>query len=342
MIIGITGTTGAGKGTVVEFLKQKGFVHFSVRDFLAKELEKINLPTNRENLLFMANKLREENSPSYIAERLYEKAKNENKDSVIESLRSVGEVELLKNKGTFYLIAIDADIEKRYERIKLRKSLTDDVTFEKFVDDEKSETTSDNPAKSNLLKCIELADFKIENNYDMSYLKNEVDKIYAEIKKRSPRPGWDEYFMEISKTVALRATCNRGRSGCVIAKDKRILVTGYVGSPIGIPHCDEVGHQMKTTVHEDGTRTQHCVRTTHAEQNAICQAAKLGVSIEGATVYCKMTPCSTCAKLIINSGIKRVVAEKKYHAGKESEELFKRAGIKLEILDEKVELYSYQ
>jgi len=148
--------------------------------------------------------------------------------------------------------------------------------------------------------------------------------------------------MEIAKTVAMRATCDRGRSGCVIAKDKRILVTGYVGSPIGIPHCDEVGHQMKTVIHEDGTETQHCVRTTHAEQNAICQAAKLGVSIDGATVYCKMTPCSTCAKLIINSGIKKVVAEKNYHAGKESEELFKKSKVELEILDEKVELYKYQ
>ncbi|MBS3151651.1 AAA family ATPase [Candidatus Woesearchaeota archaeon] len=342
MIIGITGTLGAGKGTVVEFLKQKGFAHFSVRDFLTQELEKRNLLVNRDNLLFIANKLREENSPGYIVERLYEKARNGTKDGVIESLRSVGEVEVLKNKGAFHLIAIDADIKKRYERVKQRKSSTDNITFEKFAEDEKIETTSEDPTKSNLLKCIELADFRIENNGDLNDLKNEVDKIYAEIKNRSPRPSWDEYFMEIAKTVALRATCNRGKSGCVITKDKRILVTGYVGSPTGILHCDEVGHQMKTMVHEDGTKTQHCVRTTHAEQNAICQAAKLGVSIDGATVYCKMTPCSTCAKLIINSGIKRVVAEKRYHAEKESEELFNKAGIKLEILDERVEIYDYQ
>ncbi|HLC57371.1 MAG TPA: cytidine/deoxycytidylate deaminase family protein [Candidatus Nanoarchaeia archaeon] len=148
--------------------------------------------------------------------------------------------------------------------------------------------------------------------------------------------------MEISHAVARRATCDRGKSGCVITKDKRILVTGYVGSPTGIPHCDEVGHQMKTVIHEDGTQTHHCTRTTHAEQNAICQAAKLGVPIDGATVYCKMTPCSTCAKLIINSGIKRVVAEKKYHAGQESEELFKKAGIKLDILNQETENYPNQ
>lgn len=156
------------------------------------------------------------------------------------------------------------------------------------------------------------------------------------------RPSWDEYFMEICKAVAKRATCDRGKSGCVIAKNKQILVTGYVGSPIGLPHCDEVGHQMKSVEHEDGKKTKHCVRTTHAEQNAICQAAKLGIPIGGATLYCKMTPCTVCSKLIINSGIKRVVCEKKYHAGAESEELLKKAGIKLEVLKDEVQEYLNQ
>ncbi|OGH89557.1 MAG: cell division protein DedD [Candidatus Magasanikbacteria bacterium RIFOXYD2_FULL_36_9] len=156
------------------------------------------------------------------------------------------------------------------------------------------------------------------------------------------RPTWDEYFMEVCHAVAKRATCDRGLSGCVIAKDKQILVTGYVGSPKGLPHCDEVGHQMKTMTHEDGHQTQHCVRTAHAEQNAIVQAAKLGVSIDGATVYCKMTPCAVCAKMIINSGIKKVICEKRYHAGSESEEMFRQVGIELNFFDEEVEKYEKQ
>jgi dCMP deaminase len=156
------------------------------------------------------------------------------------------------------------------------------------------------------------------------------------------RPSWDEYFLEISRTVATRATCDRGRSGCVIVKDRQILVTGYVGAPRGLPHCDDVGHQMKKMVHEDGSVTQHCVRTVHAEQNAITQAARLGISIENANLYCKMTPCRTCAMLIINCGISRVVCEKKYHAGGESEEMFKVAGIKLEFIEEVVEKYDNQ
>ena len=94
--------------------------------------------------------------------------------------------------------------------------------------------------------------------------------------------------------------------------------------------------------HEDGSVTNHCVRTIHAEQNAICQAAKLWVSIDGATLYCKMTPCRTCAMLIIGCGIKNVVAEKKYHAWAESEAMFKEAGIKLSYFDETIEQYSKQ
>jgi dCMP deaminase len=156
------------------------------------------------------------------------------------------------------------------------------------------------------------------------------------------RPSWDEYFMEIMRAVAKRSTCDRGRTGCVIAKDRQILVTGYSGSPKGFPHCDEAGHQLKTTIHEDGSQTVHCVRTAHAEQNAIVQAAKLGIPIAGATVYCRMTPCAACAKMIVNADIARVVCEKKYHAGGESEEMLRKAGTKLDFFDEAVETYKNQ
>ena len=156
------------------------------------------------------------------------------------------------------------------------------------------------------------------------------------------RPSWDEYFMEVADAISKRATCDRGRSGCVVAKDRQILVTGYVGSPQGLPHCDEVGHELKTLIHEDGHSSQHCMRTVHAEQNAICQAAKRGISIEGATLYCRMTPCRTCAMLLINCSIRRVVCERRYHAGAESEELFRQAGIQLEFKHQEVQEYENQ
>ncbi|MEM7819536.1 MAG: cytidine/deoxycytidylate deaminase family protein [Candidatus Aenigmatarchaeota archaeon] len=156
------------------------------------------------------------------------------------------------------------------------------------------------------------------------------------------RPSWDEYFLGIVNEVAKRATCDRGRAGCIIVKDKRILATGYVGSPSGLPHCDEVGHMMKKVIHENGEVTQHCVRTIHAEQNAICQAARFGISLDGATLYCKMVPCFTCAKMIINAGIKRVVCEKRYHADKDTIEIFKQADIKLDIKEDVIEKYDNQ
>ncbi len=162
------------------------------------------------------------------------------------------------------------------------------------------------------------------------------------MENQEKRPTWDEYFMEVARTIAKRATCDRGKSGCVIARDNQILVTGYVGSPVGFPHCDDVGHQMKKMIHEDGSETNHCVRTVHAEQNAICQAARHGIPLAGATVYCKMTPCRTCAMLIINCGITRVVCEKKYHAGAESEAMFQTANIQLEYVEEVIEQYTNQ
>jgi dCMP deaminase len=148
--------------------------------------------------------------------------------------------------------------------------------------------------------------------------------------------------MEVCDAIAKRATCDRGRSGCVIAKDNQILVTGYVGAPAGLPHCDEAGHQLKKMLHEDGTITTHCVRTVHAEQNAVCQAAKRGIAIEGATLYCRMTPCRTCAMLIINCGIVRVVCRRRYHDPYDSEAMFQKAGIILEYIHNETETYDRQ
>ncbi len=146
------------------------------------------------------------------------------------------------------------------------------------------------------------------------------------------RPTWDEYFMRIVEIVGSRSTCGRGRAGCVIVKNKRIVSTGYAGSPIKLAHCDDAGHEMHTVTHADGSQTEHCIRTTHAEQNAICQAARFGSPLEGATLYVKMTPCYVCAKMIINAGIKRVVCEKDYHAGNRSKEVFAEAGIQFNLL----------
>jgi dCMP deaminase len=117
------------------------------------------------------------------------------------------------------------------------------------------------------------------------------------------RPGWDEYFMEIARTVATRATCPRASVGAVLTRRKRILTTGYNGAPRGVPHCLEVGCTMV-----DG----HCLRATHAEANAIVQGALHGVSLEGATAYCTHQPCAGCSKLLISAGVERIVYRDAY------------------------------
>ena len=156
------------------------------------------------------------------------------------------------------------------------------------------------------------------------------------------RLSWDEYFTQIAELVGSRATCDRGRSGCVATKNKRILATGYVGAPSGVKDCDELGHEMHMIIHADGKKTQHCIRGTHAEQNVIAQAARIGVSLDGATLYVHMTPCYACAKMIINSGVVRVVAAKDYHDGERSKVVFSDAGVTLELLSNELEKYPRQ
>lgn len=134
------------------------------------------------------------------------------------------------------------------------------------------------------------------------------------------RPSWDDYFMGITFQVAQRGTCDRARVGAIIVKDRRILTTGYNGAPAGLPHCDEIGHLMING---------HCMRTLHAEQNAIIQAALHGVSVAGGTIYVTHQPCLTCAKMIINAGIKRVVYAGHY-PDENSVAFLEAAGVALE------------
>ena len=141
------------------------------------------------------------------------------------------------------------------------------------------------------------------------------------------RPSWDDYFMQITFQVARRSTCPRAAVGAVIVRDKRILTTGYNGAPAGLPHCTEVGCLMVN---------DHCVRTLHAEQNAIIQGALHGVDVSGSTIYVTHQPCLNCAKMIINAGIERVV-----YAGHYPDEIawgfLEEAGVELSRYEEDAE-----
>lgn len=185
-IIGITGTLGAGKGTIVDYLKNKlGFEHFSVRSFLIDELEKRGLPVNRDSMTELANELRAQHAPSYIVDRLYEQAKKTGKNCIIESIRTPGEIESLRKKGAFYLLAVDADPEVRYKRIQKRATETDHIDFKTFIHNEQREFSSTDPNKQNLQKCIQMADFVFSNDETIKKLENKISTIISTINKKN-------------------------------------------------------------------------------------------------------------------------------------------------------------
>ena len=177
IIIGITGTLGAGKGTIVEYLvREKGFIHFSVRSFITGEILRQGLPVDRDSMVVVANKLRADHSPSYIIDQLYFQALQSGKNCIIESIRTPGEVQSLREKGNFLLFAVDADPQLRYERIVMRNSETDRISYETFVENEKREMQSDDPNKQNIGKCIEQADQVFMNNSSVEILFGQVEK----------------------------------------------------------------------------------------------------------------------------------------------------------------------
>lgn len=146
------------------------------------------------------------------------------------------------------------------------------------------------------------------------------------MKKDVKRPGWDEYFMEIAKVVALRSNCMKRKVAAVIVKDKRIISTGYNGTPRGVKNCNEGGCPRCNSLAESGTRLEECL-CSHGEENAITQAAYHGVSINGSTIYTTFSPCLLCTKMIINSGIKEVVYNVDYPLGGTALRLLKEAKV---------------
>ncbi|KPK41204.1 MAG: cytidine deaminase [Omnitrophica WOR_2 bacterium SM23_29] len=144
------------------------------------------------------------------------------------------------------------------------------------------------------------------------------------------RPNWDEYFLDIAKLVSKRSTCLRRQVGALIVKKRRILTTGYNGTPTGITHCEVAGCLREKLKVPSGERHELC-RGLHAEQNSIIQAALYGVNIEGGTLYCTVQPCSICAKMLINAGIKEIVMESGY-PDKMAKEFFDEAGIVIRAL----------
>lgn len=181
MIIGITGTNGAGKGTVVDYLTSKGFAHYSVRNLLVSEIQKRGMEVDRSSMRLVANELRLTEHPAYVIETLYNEAVLKGGNAVIESVRAIGEAEFLKSKGAI-LIAVDADREARYKRIMGRGSATDNLDYGTWVMQEEREWHNTAAHDMNVPAVMAMADYTIQNDRSLRELHTQVDTILTTLK----------------------------------------------------------------------------------------------------------------------------------------------------------------
>ncbi len=327
MIIGLTGKNGSGKGVVAEFLKSAGFIYFSLSDMIREDLKQKGKEVTRENLIEAGRRLREEGGPSALAEIVLTKL-DVDKNYIVDSIRNPAEVRTLKRRSNFYLLNIEGDQKIRFERVKIRARESDPTDFETFVKMEERELTNANPAGQQLIETAKLADFVVYNNDSIRELEKSVKEIVLDLISKQQRPEWDQYFMNIAKVTSLRSNCVKRKVAAVIVLDKRIISTGYNGTPRGIKNCMDGGCPRCNSFGPSGQSLGECL-CSHAEENAIVQAAYHGVSLKDATLYTTFSPCLICTKMILNSGIKEVVYNSEYPMGELPLELLKEASLQV-------------
>ncbi len=327
IIIGITGKYCAGKTTVCDYLKEKSFYYKSLSDELRDVLKHEGIEPTRENLIVRGNKLREKEGTATLSKRLISKMERD-KNYVIDSLRNPDEISELKKHGNFQLWNIEAGEEKRFGRIVKRQREGDPKTLEEFRKFEARESSSGNAKAQQLDECAKMADHTITNNGSLAELFREIDSILLQTPIDFRRPPWDEYFMNIAKEVASRSNCIKRKVAAVIVKDKRIISTGYNGTPRGVRNCNEGGCPRCNSFSNAGTKLDECL-CSHGEENAIVQASYHGVSIKESTLYTTFSPCLNCSKMIINAGILKVVYNADYPLSETAKRILEEAGIEL-------------
>jgi dCMP deaminase len=251
---------------------------------------------------------------------------------VIDSIRNPYEVRTLRATGSFHLLHLDAPPDVRYDRVVSRGGDRKPVSREEFVEQEQREMESDDPTRQQLRACYELADETVVNGSSIESLKQGVNTVVTRWLMEAKRPGWDEYFMEIARMAALRSNCMKRKVAAVIVKDKRIISTGYNGTPRGVKNCNEGGCPRCNSFADSGTNLGDCL-CSHAEENSIVQAAYHGIGVKGSTLYTTFSPCLICTKMIINAGIDAVVFNQAYPLGNVALGLLEEAGVELTQLE---------
>jgi dCMP deaminase len=325
MIIGLTGKNGSGKGEVANFLKERGFHYYSLSDALREEAQNRGKEITRDILVVLGNELRETEGPGCLAERIFSKLDPE-KQYVIDSIRHPAEVQVFRRRKDFTLLRIHAPDRLRFERLRQRGRENDPQVWEDFQALEAQEAKSSVKTDQQLDQTLKLANTQIDNNGPIKELHEKVKHVVLDISKKETRPGWDEYFMNIAKVVALRSNCMKRKIAAVIVKDKRIISTGYNGTPRGIKNCNEGGCPRCNAIDASGKDLGECL-CSHGEENAIVQAAYHGVSVKGSTLYTTFSPCLMCTKMIINAGIAEVVYQGNYPFLELSLSLLHQAGV---------------
>jgi len=327
MIIGLVGKNGAGKGEIAQFLQEIGFTYYSLSDVLREDLTKAGKTVTRQTLTDYANELRASYGPGVLGDRVAQRLEPDSL-YVVDSIRHPFEVEALRKKPNFYLLAVDADPKIRFERIKARSREQDPMTYEEFLAQETKEAAGKKETDQQINKALEMADASMENNGNFEDLHQKVRQIVQVLALDAKRPGWDEYFMSIARQVSLRSNCLKRKVAAILVMDQRIISTGYNGTPRGIKNCNEGGCPRCHKFGASGANLETCV-CSHAEENSIVQAAYHGVRIQGATLYSTLSPCLLCTKMIINSGICEVVYNKNYVMEEVALKLLQEAGVKV-------------
>jgi dCMP deaminase len=332
MILGLTGENCSGKDTLAEYLQKKGFHHLSLSDVIRDALASEGKPLTRENLVAAGNALRSKFGSGVLAQRLVASIEK-GKHYTVVSIRNPAEVEELRKLPDFKLVYISADKHVRFSRMKARGRDGDPRTFDAFTRLESAEAANKDPAMQQLQLVIKLADRVLENNGDLKTFFDAADHVLPELSAefKTARPTWDQYFMDIAAVIASRSNCMKRQVGAVIVRDKRIVSTGYNGTPRGVRNCNEGGCKRCNSFAESGTKLDECI-CSHAEENAIVQAAYHGISIRGGTLYTTYSPCLNCTKMILNANLEEVVYQDAYPMSGEPIRLLDEAGIRVRPL----------